>query len=354
MLSLELINNINCKIGYCFSYNIKNKHTAIIYLSKKDKKMYQNTTKYTDSTPTRHLKIYQIAEGYCYNSDSLFLWDFILPHIKRNTKILELGSGSGIVGLLCARDREITLCQIEKQAVYALMNTKNAQINHIDSIVIHADCNTLLQSDNILAQLHANMLCNDEKLQTLIAQQTLQAKTNNTESSLDMQRLAASSLVQKTNITSLPYFDIMISNPPFYPIHTLSSHNPLKAQATQSHNLPFETMLMVAKKMLKPHAKFIFCYTPSMLGQILESLRSFGFGVEFLRFVYPRIDKDSTLVLICARTHSKVQTHVLPPLITHYGKAQQDNTKEVQAIYRAGHTQSIKIAYHDIVWEYLY
>lgn len=350
----------------------------------------------------RRLKIYQIAEGYCYNSDSLFLWDFILPHIKSRAKVLELGSGSGIIGLLCTRSKAITLYQIEKQREYAFMNAKNAQINHIDSIVIHADCNMLIQSKDLLKELHENMLCNKKKLESMLVETQFKEvlspeslsletpllcskikdskachvernKTSNMESKRDFSTITQNKnnlnptqsqvshhnedtkhvAPQYADITSLPYFDLIISNPPFYHTQTLQSNNPFKAQATQSHFLPLSTMLKLAKRVLKPHAKFIFCYAPAMLPEVLESLRAFGFGVESLRFVYPRMEKDSTLVLICARHNSKAQTRILPPLITHKGLAQQDNTDEVLSIYKAAHTQSIKVAYDDIVWENL-
>ena len=349
----------------------------------------------------RRLKIYQIAEGYCYNSDSLFLWDFILPHIKSRAKVLELGSGSGIIGLLCAKSKAITLYQIEKQREYAFMNAKNAQINHIDSIVIHADCNMLIHSKELLKELQDNMLCNNKKLESMLVETQFKEvlspeslsletpllcskikdskachvernKTSNMESKRDFSTITQNKnnlnptqsqvshhnadtkhSVSHANITSLPYFDLIVSNPPFYHTQTLQSNNPFKAQATQSHFLPLSTMLKLAKRALKPHGKFIFCYAPAMLPEVLESLRAFGFGVESLRFVYPRMEKDSTLVLICARHNSKAQTRILPPLITHKGLAQQDNTDEVLSIYKAAHTQSIKVAYDDIVWENL-
>ena len=49
--------------------------------------------------------LYQPESGYCYNSDSLFLYDFVN---KLNPKgdMLDVGAGCGIVGLLCARDNK--------------------------------------------------------------------------------------------------------------------------------------------------------------------------------------------------------------------------------------------------------
>lgn len=368
--------------------------------------MYHNAQINKELINKRRLKIYQIAEGYCYNSDSLFLWDFIIPHIKPRAKILELGSGSGIIGLLCARSKNVALYQIEKQVEYALMNAKNAQINHIDSVIIHADCNMIIQSKDILEELHANMLCNDKKLEAIFTKQqlskvladknlndlkqnttdcknlystSLYSKTCNYLNSIDSERFLSKSLtyaqivgntldstqehieskaffhqsqtLQHADIPSLPYFDMIVSNPPFYHTQTLQSNNPFKAQATQSHFLPFSTILKLAKKVLKPHGKLIFCYAPTMIAEILESLMAFNFGIEALRFVYPRKDKHSTLVLVYARHNSKAQTRILPPLITHNGLAQQDNTEEVISIYNAAYTQSLKVSYDDIVWE---
>ncbi|MFG5109162.1 methyltransferase, partial [Campylobacter lari] len=53
------------------------------------------------------LRLYQLEDGYCYNSYSLFLYDFATLFLKNNSQILDIVSGSGILGLLCARDYSI-------------------------------------------------------------------------------------------------------------------------------------------------------------------------------------------------------------------------------------------------------
>lgn len=320
--------------------------------------MYQSMLKSNNLDINKKLKIYQIKDGYCYNSDSLFLYDFICPHIKPNDKLLDVGSGSGIIGLLCAKIKNIKLYQIEKQPIYALMNVKNAKVNNIDSVVIHADCNVLLESKNMLIQLRENMLCNYDKLNSLISMQTIKnAQFINLNYNRDISKsfiidLFQTDSINKNNIASLPYFDIIISNPPFYQKNTIQSKNLLKSQATQSCYLPFESILKFVVKTLKPNGKFIFCYSAFSIGEVLKKLKEFGFGILYLRFVHPRINKDSTLVLVCAKLNSKAQTHILPPLITHIGNNQLDNTEEVISIYRFANTQSIKVSYDDIVWEY--
>lgn len=315
--------------------------------------MYQDILKHNHMNVKKKMKIYQIKEGYCYNSDSLLLYDFILPHIRHNDSLLDIGSGSGVIGMLCYKAKNIKLYQLEKQPEYVLFNAKNAKINNIDSVIIHADCNVLSDSKNILMQLQENMLCNYNKLKGLINMQIAKFTQFNDSQNLSKSFSLHSSqtdLIKHSNTASLTYFDIIVSNPPFYQPNTLQSQNLLKSQATQSRYLPLESILKLASKILKPHGKFIFCYSPSVIGEVLKKLKEFGFGVLYLRFVYPHIDRDAKLILICAKLNSKAQTRILPPLITHVGTNQGDNTEEVRSIYKFANIHSIKISYNDIEW----
>ena len=268
------------------------------------------------------LRIYQITQGYCYNSDSLFLWNFIMPHLHNGDKVLEIGSGSGIIGLLCARDKHITLYQVEKQKEYALLNVKNAQVNNINSRVFHADCLDLLESQNFLQDYNRSLL------------------HYNSNQAFD-------------SIPSQHYFDCIIANPPFYATQTFPSCNRFKNIAKQSSYLPLESFVFFVKKMLKPNGTLLFCYAPSMITKVLDILKQHRFALHSLRLVYPRIDKNASLILICAKINSNPQTIILPPLITHIGIHQKDNSREVQDIYNKAMTYSIKVNYNDIMWDTL-
>ena len=54
--------------------------------------------------------LYQPTNGYCYNSDTHFLYNFIVENLKKYKNIkgelLDIGSGSGILGLLVAKNFE--------------------------------------------------------------------------------------------------------------------------------------------------------------------------------------------------------------------------------------------------------
>jgi len=49
------------------------------------------------------LTLYQPKDGYCYNSDTMFLYDFVT---KFNIKgdILEVGGGCGVLGAVVCLD----------------------------------------------------------------------------------------------------------------------------------------------------------------------------------------------------------------------------------------------------------
>ena len=82
--------------------------------------------------------LYQPTNGYCYNSDTHFLYNFIYENLKKYKNIkgelLDIGSGSGILGLLLAREyTNLNLNQCEIQEVFQFFSTKNAQTNKLES-----------------------------------------------------------------------------------------------------------------------------------------------------------------------------------------------------------------------------
>ena len=89
----------------------------------------------TDKT----LYLFQYENGYRYNSDSLVLYDFISTLYPKGL-VLDVGSGSGIVGLLLKRDfPHISLTQIDIQSLHVELTYKSAKYNNLESEVFQAD-----------------------------------------------------------------------------------------------------------------------------------------------------------------------------------------------------------------------
>lgn len=232
----------------------------------------------------RLVQIAQPARGYAYNSDSLFLYDFALSFISDGNHLLDVGSGSGVIGLLCARDRQVSLTMIEKSADMAFFSQRNARVGGFSAEVIHADFLGLTPS-----------------------------KPNS--------------------------FDVAISNPPFYHARHLKSPNPITYNARYEENLPFEALLAKLKQFLKPKGSFVFCYDSRESDRVFEALLRNHFKAEVVRYVYPCSTKDATLFLCKAQLNSKKSTRFLPPL---YVYECQQYSAEVQRIYSTINTHSIK------------
>ncbi|WP_233707472.1 tRNA1(Val) (adenine(37)-N6)-methyltransferase [Helicobacter bizzozeronii] len=232
------------------------------------------------------LRFYQPLHGYAYNSDSLFLAHFAKDFIKKGDTLLEVGAGCGVVGLLCAREFANPLDLIEIDSNLAFFATLNSQ-KHPKACVICADF--------------------------------LEHPFNNR-------------------------YHAIISNPPYYHQNSLESANTQRARATNQRFLPLQALCQKAFKLLRHRGYLIMCYHANLTDMLLNALQQVGFKALCLRFVHPFKDKKATLVLCCARKNSKSLLEILPPLITHNSKAQQDNTPEVARIYQHFKTHSIKAA----------
>ncbi len=232
--------------------------------------------------------LYQPANGYCYNSDTHFLHHFILQSLKifKNVRgdLLDIGSGSGILGLLVARDNpRLALHQCEVQEAFQELSTRNAKNNKIDTHLYKG------------------------KYQELKFDKS---------------------------------FDMCVSNPPFYHGNVIKSDNESLKIARYNDSLPLELFIATTARVLKSDGKFFFCYDVKQINDIMILLNKYKFNVEALQFVHPNKSKDATLILVYARKNSKSLTKVLPAL---YVFDEGEFTKEVEAIYSHSATHSIKV-----------
>jgi len=226
--------------------------------------------------------LYQPQSGYCYNSDSIFLYDFI-NFFKPKGKVLDVGAGCGVVGLLVARDnKKVKLEAVEKQAAFREYAKVNARVNNIE-LCLHAG--DFLELDN----------------------------------------------VQK--------YDYVISNPPFYPDGVQKSENEMLFHARYNVNLPLEPFFKKVSQLLKPHSHFIFCYDATQFALICELLAKVKMRVVDVQFVHPKSDRNASLVMVHARNGSKSMLKVWPPFISFEG---DEPSQKVQDIYKKANTQSIK------------
>ena len=234
--------------------------------------------------------LYQPINGYCYNSDTHFLYNFVYENLKKYRNIrgelLDIGSGSGILGLLLAREyTKLNLNQCEIQEVFQFFSSKNAQTNKLNATLYKGSF---------------------EKVE------------------FDKR------------------FDICVSNPPFYHSDVIKSENESLRIARYNDSLPLEQFIKKVSTVLSSEGKFFFCYDAKQVSEILILLNKYKFNLEALQFVHPKLSKDATLILVYAKKNSKSLTKIFNPLIVFENN--NDFTQEIQNIYEKSSTYSIKVS----------
>jgi len=226
--------------------------------------------------------LYQPTSGYCYNSDSIFLYNFISTFTPKGA-LLDVGCGVGIIALLLSRDFSIETSIIDKQEKMLHYARHNFMLNGLKSKSYLGDF-TQLQTDD--------------------------------------------------------RYDYIVSNPPFYDENVQQSKNKHLNIARYAQHLPIESFVQRVKTFLKPKGWFIFCYDAKQIDLLLYHLKLNGINPEKIQFVHSKIDRESKLVMIAARNNSKSMTQILPPFVVFDEK--NVYTHHAQSAFDKAKTNSIK------------
>jgi tRNA1(Val) A37 N6-methylase TrmN6 len=226
---------------------------------------------------------YQPTKGYCYNSDSIFLYQFVSSfNIKGN--LLDVGCGVGVISGLLGRDFKVDITIIDKQS---------SMLNY--------------------------------------------AKKNFEIASQEVEAYLGDFIDYKFN----KQFDFIISNPPFYDTNSVTQSNNKNINiARYSHHLPIKDLINKVKKVLKPRGWFIFCYDAKQIDLLLYYLKKSNINPEVIEFVYPKINRESKLVMIASRNGSKSQTKINPPFIVL--DTQNNYQSKAKEAFKMANTHSIK------------
>jgi tRNA1(Val) A37 N6-methylase TrmN6 len=228
--------------------------------------------------------LYQPQDGYCYNSDTIILSSFIERFLPKGS-VLDVGAGCGVLGFLVWKNfTNIDLEGVEKQEVFVKYAKINARVNHIKYHIYHQDF----------------LYMQEEKK-----------------------------------------YDFIISNPPFYHDGVQKSSNEMLFNARYNVNLPMGIFFKKVSRLLKPNSHFVFCYDAAQFGLICAELEKVKLRVVDVQFVYPRINKNASLVMLHVRNNSKSLMKVWEPFVNFEGDEFSQMTKD---IYKKASTHSIKCA----------
>lgn len=228
------------------------------------------------------MQLYQPLDGYRYNSDSIFLYGFIKQFEPRG-RMLDVGAGSGVLGLLVARDNpKVRLEAVEKQDAFVEYASRNAKVNEIEYKIYHCDF-------------------------------------------LDFDAEGS--------------YEYIISNPPFYHEGASRSGDDMIATARSNTSLPMKGFFKKVATLLKPKGHFIFCYDPQQFALICATLESVKLRVVDVQFVHSKRDRNAILVMLHVRKNSKSLMKTWAPFFSFDG---DEFSQEAQALYTKARTHSIK------------
>ena len=216
------------------------------------------------------MKLFQLKDGYRYNSDSLFLWDFARKNcsFKASQSLLDVGCGCGILGLLLARDFNCALSCIDIQPQNCELAQMNAQANGIKASIICADFFKDWESGNSVENSAGNFG---------IPSQSCQRNQS---------------------------FERIICNPPFYDFGG-ENKNAHKNTSRNASSFDISAFASKCSKLLAPKGELVLCYDARLVDRLLQALLEAGLKPIKLAFLHSKPSKPANVVLVVAKKGAK-------------------------------------------------
>ncbi len=218
-------------------------------------------------------RIIQSKTGFCFGMDAVLLSGFIcegLSHTTESTKIIDLGTGTGIIPLLLhakTNSRDLTGLEIQERS--ADMAQRSVDLNDLGADI------KIVQGD----------ICNAKE------------------------------------IFGKAVFDVVTSNPPYMkPAGGLTNPEDAKAIARHEIKCTFADVASQAAALLKPQGKLFIVHRPERLAELVDTLRENKLEPKRLRMVHSFKDSQATMVLIEASKGGNTFLKVDPPLIIYQSK----------------------------------
>ena len=218
------------------------------------------------------MKLFQLKDGYRYNSDSLFLWDFARKNcsFKASQSLLDVGCGCGILGLLLARDFNCVLSCIDIQPQNCELAQINAGANDIKASIICADFFKDWESGNSVGN----------------------SKENSVGNSAGNFRIPSQG------------FERIICNPPFYDFGG-ENKNAHKNTSRNASSFDISAFASKCSKLLAPKGELVLCYDARLVDRLLQALLQAGLKPIKLAFLHSKPSKPANVVLVVAKKGAK-------------------------------------------------
>lgn len=223
--------------------------------------------------------IIQDPGRFCFGMDAVLLSGF--AHVKRQEKVLDLGTGTGIIPILLeAKTEGEHFTGLEIQPESADMASRSVMYNHLEEKV----------------------------------------------------SIVTGDIKDASKIFGASSFDVITTNPP-YMIGQHGLQNPTDAKAIARHEVccTLDDILRESAKILKPGGRFYMVHRPFRLAEIFSKMVEYKIEPKRMQLVYPYVDKEPNMVLIEGLRGGKSRLTVEKPLIVYESEGKY--TPEIYDIY---------------------
>ena len=232
-----------------------------------------------DDLQRNGLKIIQKTDGFCFGMDAVLLSGF--AHVKRGEKVLDMGTGTGIIPLLLSAKTEGEhFTALEIQESIAQMASRSVAMNHLE-----------------------------EKIE-----------------------IVNGDIKEASRIFGAASFDVVTTNPPYMnDAHGLK--NPTEVKAISRHEVlcTLEDVVREGAKVLKSGGRMYMVHRPHRLIEIITVMKQYKMEPKRMCMVHPFKEKEANMVLIEAVKGGGSWLKVEAPIIVY--KEPGVYTDEIYDIY---------------------
>ena len=233
-----------------------------------------------DDLEYKGLKIIQNTDGFCFGIDAVLLSDFA-KEIKRNAKVLDLGTGTGILSILLAGKTELNkIYGIEIQEEVAEMASRSVLLNDLQGRV----------------------------------------------------EIVNKNIKELNDIFEKNSFDAIVTNPPYKKLNTgLENEKEKKFISRHEVTASLEDFIKTSFDLLKDKGTLYMVHRPERLAEIIYNLKKNKLEPKELRFVHSNVNDEPKLVLIKAVKNAKEFLKIDKPLFVYDENGEY--TDEILKIY---------------------
>lgn len=200
-----------------------------------------------DDLEFKNLKIIQNEKGFCFGIDAVLLSDFA-KNIKKDAKVLDLGTGTGIISiLLCGKAELNRIIGVEAQKEVYDMACRSARLNNLE----------------------------------------------------DKFEVINENILNLENIFQNNSFDAIVTNPPYKKQNTGVINDDEKKLISRHEILAnLEDFIRISSRLLKDKGEFYMVHRPERMVDIFSLMRKYKIEPKEVRLVFSNVSTSPKMVLI--------------------------------------------------------